>query len=261
MAVVMRTVARINVTPVKSTALHNPDETRLEPYGAVGNREFFFVDEDGKRFSGDAKAPLIPVRAEHDTTRGLLTLRMPDGTVAAGDATPGAEALPVDFYGRSVPAHIVDGPFGEALSRYAGRPVRLARVDRRGDAIDVRPVTLVSLASVEELSRQGGREQPVDSRRFRMLFELDGCAPHEEDAWRGRRVRIGEALVRVGEQVPRCVITTLDPDTGVRDFPTLSVIKRYRGVSADGDLPFGVYADVVEPGAVRVGDRVDVLTP
>ncbi len=64
---------------------------------------------------------------------------------------------------------------------------------------------------------------------------------------------------RSGGAVPRCVITTLDPATGHRDFPTLHVIRRYRGVSADGDLPFGVYADVLEPGTVRVGDPVRPL--
>ena len=54
------------------------------------------------------------------------------------------------------------------------------------------------------------------------------------------------------------VVTTLDPDTGVRDFPTLSVIKRYRGV-ADRELLFGVYASVIEPGTVRRGDELTLL--
>jgi MOSC domain-containing protein YiiM len=42
----------------------------------------------------------------------------------------------------------------------------------------------------------------------------------------------------------------------VRDFPTLHVIKGYRGVSAEGQLEFGVYAEVVEPGTVRIGDEL-----
>jgi hypothetical protein len=35
------------------------------------------------------------------------------------------------------------------------------------------------------------------------------------------------------------------------------VIKRYRGVSPDQELIFGVYAQVVQPGLVRVGDLVE----
>jgi uncharacterized protein YcbX len=54
-------------------------------------------------------------------------------------------------------------------------------------------------------------------------------------------------------------VTTLDPATGVRDFPTLHVIKGYRGVSAQGNLEFGVYAEVLEPGTVRVGDGVELV--
>ena len=253
------TVARLNITPVKSTALHHPDRIRLERHGAVGNRDFFFADEDGRRFSGSKKALLIPIRADYDPSNERLTLRLPDGIVVRGSAAAHGEALTVDFYGRAVSAHVVEGEWEEALTRYVGHPVRLARVDRPGDGIDARPVTLVSLASVEELSRQCGRGGPVDGGRFRMLIEVDGCGPHEEDTWGGRRARIGQAVVQVGDPVPRCVITTLDPKTGTPDFPTLKVIRSYRGVSAEGELLFGVYGDVVEPGAVRVGDEVDLL--
>ena len=253
------TVARLNITPVKSTALHHPDRIRLERHGAVGNRDFFFVNEDGRRLSGSKKALLIPIRADYDASNERLTLRLPDGIVVRGSAAAHGEALTVDFYGRAVSAHVVEGEWEEALTRYVGHPVRLARVDRPGDGIDARPVTLVSLASVEELSRQGGRDRPVDARRFRMLIEVDGCAPHDEDTWAGRRVRVGEAVVLVGDPVPRCVITTLDPQTGMRDFPTLKVIRQYRGVSQDDELQFGVYGDVLEPGPTRVGDEVELL--
>ena len=47
------------------------------------------------------------------------------------------------------------------------------------------------------------------------------------------------------------------PTPGVRDFPTLKVIKNYRGINAEQQLEFGVYAEVVEPGEVSVGDPVE----
>jgi uncharacterized protein YcbX len=183
---------------------------------------------------------------------------MPNGIEAEGSALADGRELLVDFYGRPVAAHVVEGDFGDALSTYVGQEVLLARPDEPGQALDVRPVTLVSLESVAELARQGGHRGELASGRFRMTIEIEGVGePHAEDAWRSRRLRIGDAVLRVGDQVPRCFVTTLSPSTGVRDFPTLHVIKQYRGVSADGDLPFGVYADVVEPGIVRVGDPVE----
>ena len=257
----MPTVARFNITPVKSTALHHPERIRLGPNGATGDRRFFFVGGDGKRFSGATKAPILPIRAEYDEERDALELRLPNGIVVSGSAAADGEALEVDFYGRSVAAHTVEGDFEEALSAYVGHEVRLVRPDRLGDALDVEPVTLVSLESVAELARRGHHDGRLDPGRFRMTIEVEEVsAPHEEDTWDGRRVRVGDAVIRVGEPVPRCVVTTLDPNTGRRDFPTLHVIRDYRGPNPGNQLEFGVYARVVEPGDVRVGDTVEPLS-
>jgi uncharacterized protein YcbX len=252
------TVTGFNVTPVKSTALHNPEEIRLERHGASGNREFFFLDEHDHLFGGSKLGSLVQLRASYDRETDVLAITFPSGIEVEGPAAGTGEPLVVDFWGRSVEARAVNGPWTEPLASFAGRPLRLARVVRPGDGNDVRAVTLVSLASVEELSRQGGREAPVDARRFRMTIELDGCRPHEEDTWRGQRLRVGDAMLEVEDPVPRCVVTTQDPETGLRDFPTLSVIKRYRGAT-DGELLFGVYASVIEPGTVRRGDEVTLL--
>lgn len=252
----MPSVVRFNVAPVKSTRLHHPDEVRIEPHGVVGNREFFFVDDDGRLFGGAKLGALVRIDAAYEPASDTLRLRFPDGVEVQGSASPAGEVLHVDFWGRPVDAGVVEGPWTEPLARHAGRDLRLARVTRVGDGNDVHPITLLSLASVRELSRHGGRDDPVDARRFRMTIEIDGVAAHEEDTWTGRPIRVGGAVLLVGGPVPRCVVTTQDPETGLRDFPTLSVIKRYRGAQ-DGDLPFGVYASVLQPGVVRVGDTVE----
>jgi uncharacterized protein YcbX len=235
----MPSVTRFNVTPVKATRLHHPESVRFEAHGVPGDRDLFFVDEDGRMIAGSKIGPLVQIEAFRDEPGDTLRMRFPDGVEVA--------------------AHVVEGPWTEHVDRHTGRALRLARVDRPGDGSDVRPVTLVSLASVDELRRRGDRPLPLDPGRFRMTIELDGAAPHEEDTWDGRRIRVGEATLLVETPVPRCVVTTQDPATGLRDFPTLSVIKRYRGANDDGDLPFGMYASVVEPGLARVGDPIEVL--
>ncbi|HEX7267385.1 MAG TPA: hypothetical protein VF256_08170, partial [Streptosporangiaceae bacterium] len=61
--------------------------------------------------------------------------------------------------------------------------------------------------------------------------------------------------------VPRCAATTRDPDRGARDLPTVRMIKSYRGVQVNEfgrGVNFGVYADVVAEGVVRVGDTLSV---
>jgi len=54
--------------------------------------------------------------------------------------------------------------------------------------------------------------------------------------------------------VPRCATTTRSPETGRRDFDTLKQVKAYRGLRQGKHIDFGVYAAVIEPGRIRVGD-------
>jgi uncharacterized protein YcbX len=258
------TLTRISIAPVKSLALLHPQEVALEDVGVRTDRVFYLADPSGRLFTGADHGPLVRIGSAYDLDRERLALTFPDGGVVEDDATATGPAIRTDFYGRWVDAHEVLGPFADALSAFTGRAVRLARVDRAGDGTDIHHLTLVSAESVAELGRRGDHEGDVDGRRFRMLLELSGCvAPHEEDSWDGRQVRVGEAVVRIHGQVPRCVVTTQDPATGLKDFDTLKTINRYRELMRDdeGDpgLPFGVYAEVETPGLARIGDAVEPL--
>ena len=252
---------RISIAPVKGLALVERDEVQLECTGVRDNRRFHIVDADGRRYNQLRNGALVQIRQEYDGAR--LALHFPDDTTADGEIALGEE-ITTDFYGRPVQGRFVEGPWSHALSEWAGWPLRLvesspgAAVDRgRGH------VSLVSRASLEELARHGGHTGAVDARRFRMLFELDGCEPHEEDTWVKRHVRIGEALVRIRGDVGRCAITTQNPDSGVPDFDTLRTLKAYRPETANEKgkkhLPFGVYGEVVESGKVALGDDVHAV--
>lgn len=254
MAVPRATVSRINVAPVKSTRLLHPDRVAVEPWGIVGNREFFLIDETGRLWNGSKQGPLASLLSER---RGdLLSIAFPDGTEASAEPEATGEAVTTDFYGRPVTGRVVPGPWDGPLAGFAAAPIRLIAPDAPGAANDIEPITLASRASVQSLAAEGGVDS-LDARRFRMNFDLDGCDAFEEETWDGNVATIGGAKLRILGRVPRCVVTTQDPETGLRDFPTLSVIKSARGV-VDGDLLFGVYAEVVEPGEVAVGDAVEI---
>ena len=120
-------------------------------------------------------------------------------------------------------------------------------------------MSLISSASIARVARAADAKQPIDARRFRMLFELDGAGEHEEDEWLGRSLRIGQAAVRVRGHVGRCAVTKRDPETGVADIDTLGALASYRReASTTEPLACGVYGEVLEPGTVRVGDAVEV---
>ena len=254
----MRTVARINVAPVKGFRLLHPEQVSLGPEGVVENRRFFVVGADGQRLRSSLTAWLSLVAAEYDAASERLRVRFPDGTEVEGSACGSDEPVHSTAGSLDMPGRIVDGPWNEALSDYAGKPLRLARADGLGFGLHA-PVTLVSDGSLARLAAEAGVER-VDPRRFRMLFELSGCGEHEEDGWDGGLLRAGDAVLRVGGPVDRCAVTTRDPDTARRDLDALRILRDYRGQRAsDGAVLFGVYAEVVEPGLVRVGDPVEPL--
>ena len=251
-------VAAISLTPVKGLGLQHPDAVELERDGAVGDREFFLVDERGDMVNAKRIGALLTVTAEHEPALGTLALRFADGTEVAGEVELGAPEE-TRFFGQPASGRAVLGPFDEALSAYVGKRLRLfARDGRPGvDRGRQGAISLVSRASLARLADEADAADPVDARRFRMLFLIDGVDAHAEDAWIGSRLRIGAATVEIGGNVGRCAVTTRHPDTGVVDFSTLHVLAGYRGeIATTEPLPFGVYGEVVEPGRVAVGDEV-----
>lgn len=252
-------VSWISLTPVKATMLHLVDETDLLESGVRGDRRFYFVTERARLVSNKDHGPLQLVRADYDADVDVLSLRFADGEILTGQVERGEE-VETTFHRRPRPARVVVGPWAEAVSELVGQPVRLvepalAAPDRgRGGA-----ATLLAATSLGRLARQLGVDA-IDHRRFRMNFGVEGVDAHEEDGWRGRRVRIGDAVVIPQGNVGRCVITTQNPDTGCTDLDTLKGLAGYRsGLATTEPLPFGIHAAVAEPGRVRVGDPVEVV--
>lgn len=249
-------IERISIAPVKGLALVHPAEVRLGRDGVAEDRRFYVIDEAGTMVNGKRAAAFTLVRAECEGDELRLTL--PDGEVVAGPVEPD-EDVEVRFFGLRLPARVLRGPFAAALSEVAGRPLRLVEAAPGRPAVDrghIGAATLLSRGSLAALARAAGVAE-VDARRFRMLFEIDGVGEHEEDDWIGREVRAGAALLRVQGNVGRCVVTTRNPDTGEADFRALHHLEGYRPrVNVTERLPFGVHAEVLEPGVVRVGDTV-----
>jgi len=251
------TIAWISVTPVKGLALRQLDECELTELGVAGDRQFFLVDENDRLVNSKGLGVLQQIVARFDDE--TLALEFPDGTKVAQEVEFDG-SLDARFWGVTVPVRVVDGPWSEAISDFAGRALRLVRPpgpapDRmRGGA-----ATLLGTASLEAMARVFGIDE-VDGRRFRMNFGIDGLEEHEEDDWLGRRVRLGDAIVVPQGNVGRCAVTTQNPETGKPDLDTLKALAAYRGqLESTEPLPFGVHAAVAEAGRVKLGDRVEPL--
>ncbi|HWE81895.1 MAG TPA: MOSC N-terminal beta barrel domain-containing protein [Gaiellaceae bacterium] len=255
----MITVSRISIAPVKSLGLVFPDEVQLGAHGIAGDRRFWMTDATGRLYNNKRLGTFVLVRPTWDEESGQLTLAFPNGSAVSGTVELGTETA-TTFYGAAFPSRRVIGPWEDALSEYAGEPLLLFHApDGATDrGLHGGTVSLVSEASLARLGEVAGAAAPLDGRRFRMLFEIDGVEAHEEDEWIGRRIRIGEAEIVFRGDIGRCVVTSHDPDTGETDVDTLRALATYRREGRSEPLPLGIYGQVVEPGRVRIGDTVTI---
>ena len=252
-------VTRLSVTPVKGLALHHPALIEVTERGAVGDRDFYLVDDDDRLVSVAKTGSLFTLSAEY--ADDILTISEAGVVLAQSPVHPG-DRLSADFFGfRQVAGHLAEGPWDEVFTARAGRRLRLVKAAEECGGVDVEPLTILGDASTRQLAHTAGLTV-VDARRFRMLIEFDGAAPHEEDSWHGRRVSVGEVLIEVGGPVQRCAGTTRNPSSGAIDLKTLALIGDYRGRqdSVFGlGFNFGMYARTVRTGSIAVGDQVSLV--
>jgi uncharacterized protein YcbX len=250
-------VAWISYCPVKGLAVQQLDRCELTEAGVAGDRQFFLVDENDRLVNSKGLGVLQQIVPRYDGEADSLTLSFPDGTTVAQPIGFNG-SLNALFWSTTVDVRVVEGPWSEAISEFAGRSLRLVRAyGPAPDRLRSGAATLLGTGSLRAIARTLGVDE-VDGRRFRMNFGIDGLGEHEEDEWLGRRVRLGEAVVVPIGNVGRCAVTTQNPDTGAPDLDTLKALAAYRpGIDATEPLPFGVHAAVANPGRVRLGDAVE----
>jgi uncharacterized protein YcbX len=126
--------------------------------------------------------------------------------------------------------------------------------DYRG-SFDVAPISLISRQTITRIAEES--ETPADPVRFRpnLLLDLERGAPFDELHWVGRILRVGNAArIAITQVDQRCMIITLDPASAKPSPAVLRCVAQLHKQCA------GVYATVLTPGEVRVGDIVSLET-
>jgi uncharacterized protein YcbX len=246
------TVSQLAIAPVKGMRLQCTSEVQLGQHGVTGDREFLVIGADGRQLPAGRTPALLQIQPAWDQVRNVLTLGFPDGDVVEDTPEPGAPATTRMYDGRELPGWVIPGRLAAALSGYLGQPVLLFRRAPEHIGNDDQPVTLMSQASLQALAPEFNGAAP-DPRRFRMTITITGTDAWAEHAWRGQKVTIGEVILGVLAPVPRCAVTTRNPESGATDARILHALARLRGTN---DITFGVWCEILRPGHIQVGDVV-----
>lgn len=243
----MAVVSTLRVVPVKGLATVARDYVCIDQHGVAEDRRLFLLDDGGSVVTLRSHPRLVQVVPDLDLDRGVISLTLPDGRRASSPLDEAGAPVQAHLYGKDRAGRVLDGDVADALTVMAGERVRLVVADRTGVGWDEGPVSILGRASAEAV---GGER---DRARYRMLVEVDGADPYEEDSWVGQEVQLGTAKVRVTHQLQRCAIITQSPATGDKDWEGLHALASTRGRDL---LCLGVIAEVVTPGRVSLGDEV-----
>jgi uncharacterized protein YcbX len=247
--------------PVKSMRGEELDEAFAGYSGIYGDRLFAFSSsESHKGF------PYLTARIQRRLLQYRPRFRYPDKAARPINLieaeSKGANPLSADLAELVVD---VEAPDGQKLAIDDPALIEMLRsdIDQKHQVTlmqsqramtDCRPVSIFSLQSAQQLAEETGT--PVDKRRFRanVYVDLMSANGFAENELVGRSVRIGpKAVITILERDPRCVMITLDPDTGEQ----APVILKKVAQAHDGMA--GVYGAVLVEGLLHKGDPVEVL--
>ncbi|MFM2045532.1 MAG: hypothetical protein RLY86_4108 [Pseudomonadota bacterium] len=258
------TVAALNLYPVKGLSAQPLERVPLAVGEGLPQDRRFAITHGASTF--DPAAPewrpktnylalvrdekLATLQAEYDPDTAMLVLNRAGKPVSRGRIdTPTGRMLIEQFLAAYMKEATVPGPF--KIVEAPG----LAFTD-----IPDKAVSLLNLASVRDIERI--TRAPIDPLRFRANLHLDGLEPWAEMDWVGRRLRLigadaGDGAdsveLEVFKTTTRCAATEVNPATAERDINMVKALK-----SGFGHAICGVYARVVRPGTVSVGDGVVV---
>lgn len=257
--------------PLKSGKGEPCSHVELDKLGVVGDRRWMLVEAQSGRFLTQRVYPQMSQLSALWNTAGGLTLSA-RGFETLEVPVPQADT---DLRGVTIWRDTLRVPdAGDAaadwLSRFVGKSVRLVHVplerarttesgygkdDDQVAFADGFPLLLIGQASLDDLSNKVG--EPLDMLRFRPNLVIEGSEAFAEDGW--KRIRIGDVEFRVVKPCSRCILTTVDPLTGVRDEhrEPLHTLSTYR--KQEGEVMFGQNLVNDGGGILEVGMPVTIL--
>lgn len=249
--------------PVKGMTTHSMPSLTLRPgESVVGDRAFIFAFGNAEIMGAHGwvskrqsvtmlNTPYLPwIESGWDPDDRVLTVAVKGQTKTAEVDNPASRVEMAEW--------MTDVVLGLPENPLRGRPEReplqlLGSGESRFTDRGPTQISLGGLDSLADLSNKAGVD--VDMRRFRLNFSVDGVDRWDEFEWVGKRVRIGDSVeIDVTAPIQRCNAVNASPTGEGRDMDLMKLLN-----DEYGHLNFGVEANVLTGGEVRVGDEIVVV--
>jgi uncharacterized protein YcbX len=263
----MISLADLSVYPVKSFGGESVAAAALDRFGLHGDRRWMLVDSEGNSLTQRELAAMSLIKARHHND--TLHLTRADSSIAV--QLPDANATPraVTVWGDQVVARDAGNDAAQWCSESLGVDARLVHMSddcqrgvdpdyaSSGETVsfaDGFPLLLISQASLDDFNQH--LVTPAQMNRFRPNLVVSGCEAYAEDGW--REIRIGELHFEVAKPCSRCVMPSIDQQTGEKNPEILRALATHRR-GENRKTYFGQNLLYRHYGELRLGDEVEVL--
>lgn len=262
-------IKSIHIYPIKSLGGIELTESKVERRGLEHDRRWMLIDENG-RFVSQRESPklalLQPIIKDNlmfieDRTGFMITLGFEI-------SEPAHDPIEVTIWDDVCLAKPLDRKVNQWFSKFMGKPVQLVYMHEDSQRIadqryapkeddmvsfaDGYPILVISQGSLDLLSEKVGMEVPMN--RFRPNIVVEGLQPNEEDTL--AEVTIDGLKLHGVKPCARCIMTTIDQETGEKGKEPLSTLATYR--KAGNKTLFGENFIPEKEGLIKVGDTLNI---
>ena len=260
-------LSQIWIYPVKSLGGISVQSAKVLPKGLHYDRRWMLVDQAGK-FLTQREIPLLSQFKTRIDQDKLVIQHHGDHVIVQPGQAEGETIPQAQIWDDIVSTTEVSAEHSKWFSDRLGIDCKLVFFpeenpravepdyklnDDHTSLSDGYPFLIIGQASLDDLN--GRLAEPVPINRFRPNFVFTGGDPYVEDSW--QNFSIGDNTFVGVKPCARCIMTTINHETGERKSEPLKTLSTYR--TRNNKVYFGQNALAVKADVVSVGDLITVL--
>ncbi|MCE7863823.1 MAG: MOSC domain-containing protein [Bacteroidetes bacterium CHB5] len=228
------------IYPIKSFAGIRVKQAVVKPKGLQYDRRWMLVDENGKFITQRENPHMALFDLAIQNQQIVISARLTGKQLVIPLVAPEIkEVQNVVIWGDEVEAVEPDKNYSQWFTEQLNLKCRLvffpeankrdvdphyASNNEQVGFADGYPILIIGQSSLNDLNSR--LDEPIEMRRFRPNFVFTGGQPFEEDNW--RNFNIGTNRFKVVKPCARCVLTTINPETGQKGREPLFTLSKYR---------------------------------
>lgn len=256
--------------PVKSMMGEEMNACDVTEKGLLGDRAYGVIDEETGKLA-NAKNPrkwpeMFSYRASYTELPQLsgpmppVRITLPNGQSVRSDESDLNSQLtesfqrPVTLASPSSSEVEFEGYIPEGIKELDNPGTVFSKASPEDTFFDIAMVHIITTSTIETL-RKLTPDSRIEPRRFRpnLILDVPEAEGFIEEQWVGKIITIGDHVqLKILQPTKRCIMTTLAQG----DLPNDPNVLRTLARQNNGN--FGVYAEIVNTGAIKIGDAVVV---